>query len=172
VLGALFHDLIKERLFNPMVVSVALIVGGIALLLIERLKPRPHLHDLDTLPLQTCFMIGVFQCLSMVPGTSRSGATILGAMVLGVDRKTAAEYSFFLAIPTMFAATSYELYQARHELTSDGAMTLALGFAAAFVSALFVVRGLITYCSKHGFAPFGWYRIALGIAMLATLSQW
>ena len=138
-------------------------------MLVDRFKPRAHLDDIDALPLPVCLLIGVFQCLAMIPGTSRSGATIIGAMLLGVERKTAAEYSFFVAIPTMFGATAYDLFKSRHDLTMDGAVMIAVGFVAAFVSALFVVRAFVAYISGHGFAPFGWYRIALGLVMLGIL---
>jgi undecaprenyl-diphosphatase len=170
VLGGLFHDFIKDRLFNTVVVSLATLAGGIALLIVERFKPRPQLHDIDALPLPICFAIGVFQCLAMIPGTSRSGATIVGAMLLGVDRKPAAEYSFFLAIPTMFGATAYDLYKSRHDLTTDGALMIAIGFVAAFISAVFVVRAFIAFLSRHDFKPFGWYRIVLGAVMLTILA--
>jgi undecaprenyl-diphosphatase len=169
VLGALIHDFIKDALFNPTVVILATVLGGVVLVLVDRFEPRSHFDGLDTLPLPVCLMIGAFQCLSMIPGTSRSGATIIGAILLGVQRKTAAEYSFFVAIPTMFGATAYDLFKSRHDLTMDGAVMIAIGFIAAFVSALFVVRAFVTYISGHGFAPFGWYRIALGVVMLALL---
>jgi undecaprenyl-diphosphatase len=170
VLGALLHDFIKDRLFSTLVVSLATLIGGIVLLIVEAVKPRPRLHDIDTLPLPVCFGIGLFQCLAMIPGTSRSGATIIGAMLLGVDRKVAAEYSFFLAIPTMFGATAYDLYKSRHDLTTDGALMIAVGFVVAFISALFVVRAFIAYLSRHDFKPFAYYRIALGLVMLAILA--
>jgi undecaprenyl-diphosphatase len=169
VVGALIHDFIKSALFNPAVVIAATILGGVVLVLVDRFRPRAHLDDIDTLPLPVCLLIGVFQCLAMIPGTSRSGATIVGAMLLGVERKTAAEYSFFVAIPTMFGATAYDLFKSRHDLTMDGAVMIAVGFVAAFVSALFVVRAFVAYISGHGFAPFGWYRIALGVVMLGIL---
>jgi undecaprenyl-diphosphatase len=170
VLGALIHDFIKDALFNPTVVTWATILGGVVLVLIDKFKPRTHVDDIDALPLLTCLMIGAFQCLAMIPGTSRSGATIIGAMLLGVGRKTAAEYSFFVAIPTMFAATTYDLFKARHDLTMDGAVMIAVGFVVAFFSALIVVKAFVTYISGHGFAPFGWYRIALGVVMLGILT--
>lgn len=169
-LGAVFHDFIKSALFNPTVVSVAMILGGVVLILVERFKPQARMEDVEALPLRTCFMIGLFQCLAMIPGTSRSGATIIGAMLLGVGRKAAAEYSFFLAIPTMFAATAYDLFKARHDLTLDGAAMIAVGFVAAFVSALIVIKAFVGYISQHDFAPFGWYRIAVGIVMLGILA--
>ena len=169
VIGALFHDFIKDRLFNTTVVAITLLAGGIVLLIVERCKPPPRVHDINSVSLPVCFTIGLFQCLSMVPGTSRAGATIVGAMLLGVDRRTAAEYSFFLAIPTMFAATAYDLYKSRHDLTTDGALMIAVGFVAAFIAAALVVRAFIAFCSRHNFIPFAWYRIVLGAVMLAII---
>jgi undecaprenyl-diphosphatase len=169
VVGALIYGFIKSALFNPPVVIAATILGGVVLVVIDKLKPRARLDDIDRLPLPVCLMVGVFQCLSMIPGTSRSGATIVGAMLLGVERKAAAEYSFFVAIPTMFAATGYEVFKSRHELTMDGSAMIAIGFVAAFISALFVVRAFVAYISRHSFAPFGWYRLALGVVMLGIL---
>lgn len=168
--GLAFHNFIKEKLFNPFNVSIALIVGGIVILLVERFKPRPVYKDLEELSLPLCLKIGIFQCLALVPGTSRSGATILGALLLGVDRKTAAEFSFFLAIPTMLAATVFEIYSNWAELSGDGIQLIAAGFIAAFISALFVVRWAMGYIERHGFTPFAWYRIILGCVMLYVMA--
>ena len=167
--GALFHDFIKSFLFNPVCVSIALIVGGVVILLVERYKPTPQFKKLESLSLPLCLKIGLCQCFALIPGTSRSGATIVGSLLLGVDRKAATEFSFFLAIPTMFAATIFDLYKNRAELSNDGIELILVGSVVAFVSALFVVRGLIAYVSRHGFAPFAWYRIALGSFMLLYL---
>lgn len=169
VIGAIFHDFIKQTLFNPWVVSTTLVLGGVVLIWVEKLNLKNKIFNLDALPKSACLKIGLFQCLAMIPGTSRSGATIIGAMLLGVERKTAAEYSFFLAIPTMFAATIYDLYKARHDLTTDGLTLIVIGFIAAFFAALGVVKGFVSYISRHGFAPFGWYRIGLGLLMFALL---
>ncbi|MFY9288177.1 MAG: undecaprenyl-diphosphate phosphatase [Alphaproteobacteria bacterium] len=170
VLGALFHSTIKEHLFNPISVSIVLIIGGVAILLAERFKPKASYKKLETLPLPLCLKIGIFQCLALVPGTSRSGATIIGALLLGVERKAAAEFSFFLAIPTMFAATVFQIYKNWQDLNMDGIQLVIVGFVVAFVTALFVVRWAIGYIERHGFTPFAYYRIALGILMLILLS--
>lgn len=169
VIGAFAHGFIKSVLFSPLVVSVALIVGGIAILLIERLRPAPRHHDIETFSPGLSLGIGAFQVLAMIPGVSRSGATIMGALLLGVDRGTATLFSFFLAIPTMLGATVYDLYKNRATLDLSGAELIAVGFVVAFVSALLVVRALVGFVGRHGFAPFAWYRIALGTVMLGIL---
>lgn len=170
VLGLIFHEFIKS-LFSPMVVCASLVLGGIAILLIEKWKPATRIIDVENLTPRTSFQIGLFQCLAMVPGVSRSGATILGAVMLGVERKTAAEFSFFLAIPTMLGATVVELWKARDVLNPDDTAIIAVGFVAAFVSAIFVVRWLVEFVSHHGFAIFGWYRIIFG-TLLAGFFYW
>jgi undecaprenyl-diphosphatase len=168
-IGAFAHGFIKDVLFNPHVVSVALIAGGFAILAIERwARPGTVMH-IDEMTFGISFKIGLCQAVSMIPGVSRAGATIMGAMVLGVDRRAATVFSFYLAIPTMFAATAYDLYKSWSALTADGWASIGVGFAAAFVSALVVVRTLIGFVGRHGFAPFAWYRIAIGLAMLALL---
>jgi undecaprenyl-diphosphatase len=169
VVGALAHGFIKSVLFSPWVVSVTLILGGLAILLIERVRPPPIHHDVDGLPPLTAFKIGCAQVLAMIPGVSRAGATIMGALLLRVDRRAATEFSFFLAIPTMFAATVYDLYKNRATLGFDDLQVIAIGFVIAFLSALVVVRGLIAFISRHGFAPFAWYRILVGAVMLGLL---
>ena len=169
-IGVVAHGFIKSVLFSPWVVAVSLIVGGIAILLIERARPQPIIHAIEQLPLGRALAIGFVQCLAMIPGVSRSGATIMGALLMEVDRRTAAEFSFFLAIPTMFGATVYDLYKNRDSLTLDGGIVIAVGFATAFVTALFVVRAVIGFVARHGFAPFAWYRIALGTVALVLLS--
>lgn len=168
-MGALFHKVIKELLFNPYVVSVMLILGGIAILLIERRKLPPKYDSTETMPYLVPLYIGIIQCLAMIPGVSRSGATIMGALWFRVERKAAAEFSFFLSIPTMFAAVLYDLYKNRDTLTLDGAGLIAIGFVTAFLTALLVVRWAIGFISRHGFGVFAWYRIALGTIMLAIL---
>jgi undecaprenyl-diphosphatase len=170
VLGATLHKTITEVLFSPWVVSVALILGGIAIILIERERPPPTIHSVPEMGPLAALLVGFGQALAMIPGTSRSGATIITALLVGVDRKAAAEFSFILAIPTMLAATAYSLFKARAELSADGAGLIAVGFAAAFVVAFLVVRWLIGVVGRIGFAPFGWYRIVLGAVMLAWLS--
>ena len=169
VLGALAHDFIKDVLFNPHVVSVALIAGGVAILAIERWVRPGHVIHVDDFSFGVSFKIGLCQVVSMIPGVSRAGATIMGAMVLGVERRAATVFSFYLAIPTMFAATAYDLYRTWESLTADGWASIGVGFVAAFLSALVVVRALIGFVGRHGFAPFAWYRIAIGAAMLALL---
>jgi len=170
LVGVVAHGFIKSVLFSPWVVAVSLIVGGIAILLIERARPTPSIHAIEQLPLGRALAIGALQCLAMIPGVSRSGATIMGALLLGVDRRTAAEFSFFLAIPTMFGAVVYDLYKNRAGLTFDGGIIIVVGFVAAFLSALLVVRAVIGFVARHGFAPFAWYRIALGTLALVLLS--
>jgi undecaprenyl-diphosphatase len=169
VIGVLAHGFIKSVLFSPWVVSVSLIVGGIAILVIERVRPAPVYHDVDDLPAAIAFKIGCAQVLAMIPGVSRAGATIMGAMLVKVDRKTATEFSFFLAIPTMFGATVYDLYKNRGALSTDDLTVIAIGSVVAFLSALVVVRALIGFVSRHGFAPFAWYRLLVGALMLGLL---
>lgn len=170
VIGAMAHDKIKELLFNPTVVAAALIVGGIAILLIERLRPAAHITSTESMRVRTALTIGFVQCLAMIPGTSRSGATIMGALLCGVERKVAAEFSFFLAVPTMAAATVYDLYKARHDLSGDGMGEIAVGFVVSFVVALVVVRWLVRFVQTHGFQVFAWYRILLGAVILGLLA--
>ncbi len=169
VFGALFHEFIKAKLFNPFSVSIALIVGGIVILLVERLRPTYRYHSIEEFSLPLCFKIGLCQCLALIPGTSRSGSTIIGALLLGADRRAATEFSFFLAIPTMFAATVFDLYENWQLLSLDNVQIIAVGFIAAFVSALLIVRWVVSYIAKHGFAPFAIYRIILGSVMLYLL---
>ncbi|MGV8996562.1 MAG: undecaprenyl-diphosphate phosphatase [Parvibaculaceae bacterium] len=161
-LGFLLHDFIKQVLFSPMVVCASLVIGGIAILLIERWKPVPVIMEVEEFTPLTALKIGFFQCLAMIPGVSRSGATILGALMLGVERKTAAEFSFFLAIPTMLGATVLDLWKARNDLNPDDTAIIAVGFVVAFLSAIVVIRWLVNFVSHHGFSVFGWYRIVFG----------
>ncbi len=169
VIGLLFHKTITELLFSPWVVSIALILGGIAIILIERARPDPSIHSVPEIGPLAALLVGCGQALAMIPGTSRSGATIITALLLGVDRKTAAEFSFVLAIPTMLAATAYSLLKARNELASDDLGQIAVGFVTAFVVAFFTVRWVLSVIGRIGFTPFGWYRIAVGSLMLAFL---
>lgn len=169
VIGAAAHGFIKEVLFSPWVVSISLVVGGIVIIVIERrLQPARH-HAIERFPWALAIAIGLCQAVAMIPGVSRSGATIMGALLLRVDRKAATEFSFFLAIPTMLAATVYDLYKNRATLSPDGIETIAVGFLAAFVAAMLVVRSVIAFISRHGFTPFAWYRIAVGTLMLLLL---
>jgi undecaprenyl-diphosphatase len=169
ILGAIFHDFIKSVLFSPWVVCVSLVVGGVAILVIERMAPRPHYRSIESLPMRTALGIGFCQAVAMIPGVSRAGATILGGELLGVDRRVATEFSFFLAIPTMLGATVLDLFKARHELTSQGLGLIALGFITAFVVAIPVVKGLIGFVGRYGLTPFAWYRIIFGLAFGAWL---
>jgi undecaprenyl-diphosphatase len=166
VLGALLHGFIKSVLFSPWVVVVALITGGVIILVIERNLPLARHHSPEKFPAWLSVVIGFCQALAMIPGVSRSGATIMGALVLRVDRKTATEFSFFLAIPTMLAATIYDIYKNRGALTVDSAEVIAIGFISAFLCALFVVKGVIAFISRHGFVPFAWYRIMLLVLLV------
>ena len=169
LIGVVAYPVIKGVLFSPFVVSVSLIVGGIAIILIERLVAQGRHVEVDALPWPTSLSIGFFQCLAMIPGVSRSGATIMGALLMGVERRTAAEFSFFLAIPTMFAATVYDLYKNRDVLSFDNSLVIAIGFVAAFVTAMIVVRAAIDFIGRHGFVPFAIYRIVIGTLMRAIL---
>ena len=169
VIGAFAYSAIRELIQSPTTVAVALIVGGILILLIEKMvKPRAQ-TSVEKMGWKTAAGVGVVQCLAMIPGVSRSGATIMGGLLMGLDRKTAAEFSFFLAVPTMTAATAYSLYKERALLNLDDLGLIAIGFVVAFCSALLVVKWLVGFVSRHGFAPFAWYRILLGGAALAVL---
>lgn len=169
VIGVLAHGFIKNVLFSPWVVSVALILGGFAILAIERWKPSPTVGTVDDIRFRLALKIGLCQTVAMIPGVSRSGATILGAVLLGVNRRAATEFSFHLAVPTMAAATAYDLYRNWSGLDLSGGAVIAVGFLAAFLAAMLVVRGVVGFVARHGFAPFAWYRIALGAGMLALL---
>jgi undecaprenyl-diphosphatase len=169
VLGLLIGDLIEGLLGNAVVVAWALIIGGIAILIIERLvKPR-ECGGVANLSMRQSTMVGVVQCLAMIPGVSRSGATILGAMSLGVDRKTAAEFSFFLAMPTLSGATAYYLARNGDRVSPEMYGNILIGSAVSFVVALVVVKLFVGLVTRYGFAPFGWYRIVAGTAALVWL---
>ncbi|MCI5075029.1 undecaprenyl-diphosphate phosphatase [Oricola sp.] len=170
VIGALAHDFIKTVLFEtPLLICIVLIVGGVILLWIDRLPLKPRYTDVTEYPLGLCLKIGLCQCLAMVPGTSRSGATIAGALLMGTDKRSAAEFSFFLAMPTMTGAFVLDLYKNRDVLTLDDAMIIGAGFVTAFIAGAFVVKYLLDYVSKHGFSLFAWWRIAVGTAGLIGL---
>jgi undecaprenyl-diphosphatase len=171
VLGVLLHDFIKRVLFDsPMVQCISLIVGGIILLFIDRLAPPARRNDPMKLPLLTAFVIGCFQVLAMIPGTSRSGATIVGSMLMGVDKRAAAEFSFFLAIPTMAGAFAVDAWKSRDQLATANIELVAIGFVVSFLVALGVIRGMLAILTKRGLAPFGWFRIAVGGLGLALLA--
>jgi undecaprenyl-diphosphatase len=169
LVGFVAHDWIKERLFTPLVVALALIVGGLIILLIEWLEPAERVGEVLEVRPTTALGIGLAQVLSLVPGTSRSGATIMGGYALGLSRRAATEFSFFLSIPVMFAATLYDLFKSRGALSPADAPVFAVGFVVAFVSALVVVKGFLRYVSHHSFAAFAWYRLALGAVLLLIL---
>jgi undecaprenyl-diphosphatase len=169
VIGAFAYSFIKAYLFDPWVVVAALVLGGVAILIIERNLPAPRHHAVEKMPAQTALAVGLCQVISMIPGVSRAGATIMGGLLLGMDRRTATEFSFFLAVPTMLAASALDLYKNWERIDADNLLVIALGFAAAFVSALAVVRWLIGFVSRHDFTPFAWYRIAVGIVMAGFL---
>lgn len=166
IVGLTLHGFIKSVLFNPLVVAAMLVIGGIIILLVERYKPQPKVSVVEDFSWKLALKVGLCQAVSVIPGTSRSGATIMGALLLGVDRKAAAEFSFFLAIPTMMAATVYDLYKNFSLLNLDGAAMIGIGFVAAFISAMLVVRAAVAFISRRGFVPFAWYRIVLGSVML------
>jgi undecaprenyl-diphosphatase len=168
IVGSLAHDWIKSRLFNPTVVAVALVAGGLLILLIERLAPAPKVHDVSEVPPQTAFGIGLAQVLSLVPGTSRSAATIMGGYLLGLSRTAATEFSFFLAIPVMLAATLYDLLKSWSALAPSDIPLFTVGFFVSFVSAVVVVRAFLSYVSNHSFSVFAWYRIVFGALLLLT----
>jgi undecaprenyl-diphosphatase len=168
VVGFLAHDWIKDRLFNSVVVAAALIVGGVLILLVERLAPKSTVHEVNDIPGRKAFGIGWAQVLSLIPGTSRSGATIMGGYALGLSRVAATEFSFFLAIPVMLAATSYDLLKGWGSLAASDAPMFGVGFVVSFVSAVIMVRAFLTYVSAHTFAVFAWYRIGFGILLLVA----
>lgn len=169
LVGVLLHGFIKGVLFNPWVVCVSLVVGGLVLMVVDRLPWQPRYSDATAFSLPMYAGIGVIQCLAMIPGVSRSGATIVGAMLLGSDKRSAAEFSFFLAMPTMAGAFTYDLLKSYKLLAFDDAVMIGTGFVAAFVAGLLVVKTALDYISRHGFTPFAWWRIVVGSAGLAGL---
>ncbi|MBN8993685.1 MAG: undecaprenyl-diphosphate phosphatase [Rhizobiales bacterium] len=169
ILGALLHDFITHILFgSTIVICIMLILGGFVLLFIDRLPLPPAVFDVMRYPMRMYLGIGLFQCLALIPGVSRSGATIVGALLLGADKRSAAEFSFWLAMPTMLGAFVYDLYKNWSLIDSSAALTIGIGFVAAFVSALVVVRTFLNFVSSYGFAPFGWWRIVVGIVGLVA----
>jgi undecaprenyl-diphosphatase len=170
VIGASLHGFIKGVLFEtPMLIAIMLIVGGVILLAVDRMRlPVRYTNAMD-FPPSLAFKIGLIQCLAMIPGVSRSGSTIVGAMLLGTDKRSAAEFSFFLAMPTMAGAFAYDLYKNWSLLQVNDVFNIALGFVTAFIAAVFVVRYLLDYVSRHGFAVFGWWRIIVGSIALGAM---
>ncbi len=170
ILGVAFNDFIKETLFNSLTaIAVVLIVGGIILLFVDRLTLTVTHEDAMKVPLGTAFTIGLFQCLALMPGTSRSGATIVGGMLMGVSKRAAAEFSFFLTMPVMFGATFVDLLKNWDLLDTSAIWLIAVGFATAFITAVIVVRAVLGYISQNGYALFGWWRIVVGVAALGYL---
>jgi undecaprenyl-diphosphatase len=170
VLGALTYPIIKTYLFDIRVVCISLILGGFVLIGVDRLDLKPRYHESMDFSLLTYFGIGIFQCVSMIPGVSRAGATIVAAMLLGSDRRTAAEFSFWLAMPTMAGAFAFDLYKSYDQLSLDDVRSIALGFVVSFVVGVVVVRYLLEFVGRHGLAPFGWWRIVVGGMGLGALA--
>lgn len=170
VIGALLGGFIKSVLFNVWIVCTALIVGGFVLLWIDRLELEPRYHDATKFSLPMYLGVGFAQCLAMVPGVSRSGATIVAAMLFGADRRSAAEFSFYLAMPTMVGAFAYEAYKSRADMSNANMLLIAVGFAVSFVAGWIVVKGFLDYVSHHGFALFAWWRIIVGALGLIGLA--
>lgn len=170
VIGATGHSFIKQVLFEtPMLISIMLIVGGVILLVVDRIHLPVRYANVMDYPVSLSFKIGFFQCLALIPGVSRSGATIVGAMLMGTDKRSAAEFSFFLAMPTMVGAFAYDLYKNWSILQPEDVTNIAIGFVTAFIAAVFVVRYLLDYVSRHGFALFGWWRIIVGGVALGAM---
>ncbi|MEW6453015.1 MAG: undecaprenyl-diphosphate phosphatase [Pseudomonadota bacterium] len=170
IIGAAAHSFIKGVLFNPWVVCFTLIAGGAVLLWVDQLDLKPRYHDAATFTLPMYLAIGLFQCLAMIPGVSRSGATIVSAMLLGSDKRSAAEFSFFLAIPTMVGAFAYDLLKNYKLLNADNTLLIAVGFATSFIAGWIVVKSLLDYVTRHGFALFAWWRVLVGSIGLIALA--
>ncbi|MHC5307571.1 undecaprenyl-diphosphate phosphatase [Bartonella sp. LJL80] len=173
VIGVFAHGFIKSVLLeSPKTICLSLIIGGFILLWVDRLPLKPRYHDATRYPLSMCFKIGLCQCVAMIPGVSRSGSTIVGALLMGADKRSAAEFSFFLAMPTMLGAFAYDLLKNYKVLTWDDGASIAIGFIVAFISGVFVVRRLLDYVSSHGYSFFAWWRLVVGFVGLAALFIW
>lgn len=171
VIGFGLHDFIKRVLFeSPALVCWSLLIGGVVLMAVDKFRPTPKITDAARLPYLTAFLVGFAQCLAMIPGVSRSGATIASSLLLGVERKAAAEFSFFLAIPTMTGAFALDLYKNRHAIDASHAGLIAIGFVVSFAAGLLAVKTFIDYLGRHGFMVFGWWRILAGGGGLALLA--
>jgi undecaprenyl-diphosphatase len=171
VIGLIAGKYVKEYLFdNLAVICFSLIAGGAILLWADQMDHKPHEHDATKFPLLMYLWIGISQCLAMIPGVSRSGATIVSAMLLGADKRAAAEFSFFLAIPTMVGAFAYDFYHSRSEMTADHLGIIAIGFVVSFITALIVVKAFLGYVTRHGFALFAWWRVIVGTLGLVALA--
>ncbi|MBU6140557.1 MAG: undecaprenyl-diphosphate phosphatase [Proteobacteria bacterium] len=170
IIGAALHSLLKALFFNNLTIAIALILGGIVMIAIDRKPKKSAVEELEKITPLNAFYIGLFQCLAMIPGVSRSGATIIGGLLLGLNRKVAAEFSFFLAIPTIAAASLYDLYKNSSELSFADIEVISVGLIASFLSALLVIKWFINFVSKNSFVPFGIYRIIVGTLVLIFLS--
>ncbi len=171
IAGVLLHDFIQGALWkSPTLICIMLMVGGVVLLVVDRLPPKSRYTDIYTYPWHLSLIIGLFQMLALVPGVSRSGATVVGSMLFGTDKRSAAEFTFFIALPIMVGVFSYDLYKSRELMTADLGVQIAIGFGASFVVGTLVVRYLLNFVSKHGFAPFAYWRIAVGLAGLIGLT--
>jgi undecaprenyl-diphosphatase len=169
--GALLADYITSVLYDsPKVIATTFVLGGIVMLVVERYRPAPVVLDADRTPLARALGIGVCQVLALVPGVSRSGATIVGGMLMGLDRAAAAEFSFFLAMPTMMAAFVHSLLKVRHHLAPERAVEIAVGFVMAFIASALVVKPFLVVVRRAGFVPFAWYRIALGLVLFGAIA--
>jgi undecaprenyl-diphosphatase len=168
VLGFLFAKYIKAYLFKPVPVALAFIVGGVVILLVERRPHAPRIESTRDMTWLDALKVGVAQCVAMIPGTSRSGATIIGGMLFGLSRKTATEFSFFLGVPTLMAAGAYDLWKNRDDLSMNDLPMWGVGVAVSFISAFIVIRWLVRYVATHDFRPFAWYRIVFGVVVLIT----
>ena len=170
VAGVVLHDVIKTVFFeSPQLICWMLLIGGVLLLLVDRYAPEPRYRDASRYPLPLYLKIGLFQCLALVPGVSRSGATIAGALLMGTDKRSAAEFTFFLALPTMAGAFAYDLYKNRDVVSADDLGLVAIGFVTSFVAGWFVVKMLLDFVSRHGFAPFAYWRMIVGTVGLAAI---
>jgi undecaprenyl-diphosphatase len=170
VAGLLLADFVKSRLYeSPMIIAVAFIAGGIVILVVEKFRPAPVVFQADETPLPRAFGVGMCQALALVPGVSRAGATIIGGLLLRLDRAAAAEFSFFLAMPSLAAAFVHDLWEVRDHLAPERAGEIAIGFVMAFLAALVVVKPFLRFVARAGFAPFAWYRIGAGLAISAAL---
>jgi undecaprenyl-diphosphatase len=170
IIGLIAGKYIKEILFNPWIVCFSLIVGGAILMWVDQIDFKPHQHDATKFPLLTYLWIGMAQCLAMIPGVSRSGASIVAAMLLGADKRAAAEFSFFLAIPTMVGAFAYDFYKNRADMTTDHLGIVAIGFVVSFITAMIVVKTFLNYLTRHGFQLFAWWRVIVGTLGLVALA--
>jgi undecaprenyl-diphosphatase len=169
--GVLLAKFVKSVLYEePRVFAIAFIVGGIVMLVVERFRPQPRVFEADQTPAPQAFGIGLFQMLALIPGASRSGSTIVGGLLMGLDRAAAAEFSFFLAMPTMAGAFAHDLWEVRHDLAPERALEIAIGFVMAFLAALLVVKPFLRFVGRSGFGPFAWYRIVAGVLLLGGIA--